>query len=70
MATPVHEDEFAQPEDKSQGEQTITVRADVQDIPVDSYHPKKWQSNITILSCVSEQVVIERHERVLLTPCI
>ncbi|OQD68774.1 hypothetical protein PENDEC_c031G00654 [Penicillium decumbens] len=51
MATPVHEDEFAQPEDKSQGEQTITVRADVQDIPVDSYHPKRWQSNITILSC-------------------
>jgi hypothetical protein len=25
---------------------------DVQDRPVDSYRPKKWQSNVTILSCV------------------
>jgi hypothetical protein len=28
------------------------VEKNVQDRPVDSYRPKKWQSNVTILSCV------------------
>jgi hypothetical protein len=60
---PVHKDEILQGEEKAQVGQTVTVRADAEDGLTDPYHPTKWQSNITILSCVSREKLDEWHER-------
>jgi hypothetical protein len=60
---PVREDEILQGEEKAHSGQTVTVQADAEDGLTDSYHPTKWQSNITILSCVSRETLGERHEQ-------
>ncbi|KAJ5131620.1 hypothetical protein N7448_005778 [Penicillium atrosanguineum] len=51
MAMPIYDEEFAQQEKKVQAAQTVTVRDETEDEPVESYQPTKFQSNITILSC-------------------
>lgn len=53
MTTPAYDEELARREGKFQVGQTVTVRNKPEDELTDSYHPTKWQSNITILSCVS-----------------
>jgi hypothetical protein len=41
------------PEENATAEKfPATVETNVQDQPVNSYRPKKWQSNVTIVSCV------------------
>jgi hypothetical protein len=41
------------PEEHAETEKfPTTVETNVQNRRVDSYRPKKWQSNVTILSCV------------------
>lgn len=53
MAMPVYDEELAQRGEKAQVGQTVTVRTKPEDGFVDLYRPTKFQSNITILSCVS-----------------
>jgi hypothetical protein len=53
MTTSACDEELSQREEKFQVGQTVTVRNKPEDDLAESYHPKKWQSNITILSCVS-----------------
>jgi hypothetical protein len=41
------------PQDATKEAETVIVGRDVEEVTTQSYHPSKWQSNITIISCVS-----------------
>jgi hypothetical protein len=56
------------PHDATKEAETVIVGRDVEEVTTHSYRPSKWQSNITIISCVSSQ--IHRLKLLLLTQLV